>query len=143
LAVWVSEPKIEDLMASKSPDWDWTGTFLYLTETVLDGGDYQDVRSGCSALQAIANAISGGKLVSVPRMSDVREPLGRGTYLHPLKKLIQAGAVAVGTPKSILSLYRKRYITNEQCVEFRGTNYQTNDLLGYPVFIAEELGVED
>lgn len=139
LAVWVSDPTPEALDMSKSRDWDWTGTFLYLTETVLDGGGYQSVYSGCSALQAIANAVAGEKIINAPRMKNAWEPLGRGAYIHPLKKFIQAGAKAVGTPRRIVSLYEKRYITNEQCFELRGDNYQANDLLGYPIFIAEEL----
>ena len=55
LAVWVSDPDPRLLISERS-GWDFPGSFLYLTELHLDGGRFHTVYSGCSALQAIANA---------------------------------------------------------------------------------------
>jgi hypothetical protein len=113
-----------------------SGTFLYLTEARLDGGQTQTTFSGCSALQAIVNAANGRPLL---QGNDDGEPLGRQTYEHPIKKLIDVGARVSGEARRIESLYYIRYITDEQCHTRDSKLLRGNDLLGYPLFIAERV----
>ncbi|NPC47563.1 hypothetical protein HPC50_10830 [Corallococcus exiguus] len=134
LAVWIAEPAENEL--SLGP-YDWTGCFLYLTETWFDEKYNGSLVSGCSALQMIKNFIDGGVIYRLSSMGE--EALGRGTFLHPVKKLIDCGAMSTGEVRKISSLYLKRYFTDEQCFSLSGVNYRTNDLLGYPLFIAREL----
>jgi len=134
LTLWVSDPNPEDL---DPMDYRITGTFLYLTEICFDKDHHGRFWSGCSALQVIGNFLTGKQLLQ--RTFSDNEPLGFGSYLHPVRKLINFGAETTGEVRKILTLYSKRYLSNEQCFEFSGTNYRANDLLGYPIFIASKL----
>ncbi|HYO58098.1 hypothetical protein [Archangium sp.] len=134
LVLWVSDPNPEDL---KIPDYKTTGTFLYLTEVCFDKDHGGRFWSGCSALQVIGNALTGKQLFQRSFLEN--DPLGFGSYLHPVRKLIGIGATTTGEVRKIIALYQKRYFSDEQCFEFSGTNYRTNDLLGHPVFIAIKL----
>jgi hypothetical protein len=127
-AVWVSDPDPSDFT---DEPWKWHGTFLYLTETYWDAAGYRTTYSGCSALQAILNIVNGNEILD--RNWD--EPLGRNNSRHPLEKLRKAGGV-VGVPQEIETLYRMRYMTNEQCFTFKGHERRVHDLLGYPISIA-------
>jgi len=130
LGVWISDPD-PAIFSSRDDKFETIGTFVYLTEVWLDdeaGGIY----SGCSALQAIANAVQG-KALNVPNF---REPLGRKSSDHPVEKLRSLGAT-VGDQRTIRSLYVKRCITDEQCYVWNGEPRRVNDLLGYPVFIED------
>jgi hypothetical protein len=135
LAVWVSDPDPELIVPEKS-GWDFPGSFLYLTEAHLDGGRLETVYSGCSALQAVANATQSRPLLG--RSCTPDEPLGRDNYSHPIDKLTALGGI-VGDTREIQCLYRMRYMTNEQCFSKDGVEYRVNDILGYPIYIAEIL----
>ena len=132
-AVWVADPDPSDL---SEEEWNFSGTFLLLAETFWDGGSFQTVYSGCSALQAIANVVEGRALLpDWPPTYHNREPLGRGSSEHPVQKLSRLlGAVEL-PHRRITTLYRKRYMTNEQVYEFGGKAYRVNDLLAYPLYI--------
>jgi hypothetical protein len=127
LVVWISDPKVDDL--SIEP-YTFTGTFLYLIETLTDRKQYRSTVSGCSALQLISNICDGKPLFQV----DWSEPLGRNSSKHPIEKLRDIGAFVIGKQR-ITTVYRKRYMTNEQCFEYKNEKYRCNDLLGYPLFI--------
>ena len=130
LAVWVSDPD-PTLFSREDNAWENKGTFVFLTEACLDDkAGY--VYSGCSALQAIANAVEGNPLNGPVR----GEPLGRGSFAHPIEKL-QSIAALVGDQRNIRSLYVKRCLTNEQCYTWNGERRRVNDLLGYPIFIED------
>jgi hypothetical protein len=96
-----------------------------------DAAGYRTTYSVCSALQAILNIVNGNEILD--RNWD--EPLGRNNSRHPLEKLRKAGGV-VGVPQEIETLYRMRYMTNEQCFTFKGHERRVHDLLGYPISIA-------
>lgn len=134
LAVWVAEP---ELLASipDNPYETVPATFLYLTDSRLDNGDFQTTLSGCSTLQAIANAAAGKHL----RGGGSSEHLGMESYVHPVSKLIGLGGVTTGELRTIQSLYRIRYMTDEQQYTYHSKPLRTNDLLGYPLFVAEPL----
>jgi hypothetical protein len=130
LAVWISDPD-PTIFSQGAHEWENKGTFVYLTEVWLDDkAGY--IYSGCSALQAIANAAQG-KAMHLPNH---REPLGRKSSDHPVEKLRSIGAI-VGDQRTIRSLYLKRCISNEQCYTWNGERRRVNDLLGYPVFIED------
>jgi hypothetical protein len=131
LAVWVSDPTPTD---PPQDPWDFRGTFLYLTEAHWENGSFQTVWSGCSALQAVVNTLSGQPFFTLGR----GEKFGRHSTDHPIEKLKRLGGVVTDT-RRIISLYFKRYLTNEQCYRLDGRDRRVNDLLGYPIFIAEPL----
>ena len=127
--VWISDP---DPAIYVEEDYVWRGTFLYLVEGWHDHTKYHSTFSGCSALQFIMNIADGRKALEI----GYGEPLGRGSDLHPIDKLTRLGAKSSGQ-RTILSLYRKRYVTNEQSYKYAGQERRVNDLVGYPLFIAE------
>jgi hypothetical protein len=135
LAVWISDP---DPSVFSSEPWVWRGSFLYLTELWLDSQDEGQMWSGRSALQAIANLADGRELLENAKMESW-EPLGRGSYDHPVEKLRKCGAL-VGDQRQIMSLYKIRYSSNEQCYRWEAEERRVNDVLGYPLFIAELIG---
>lgn len=127
LNVWIAEPNSNDLSID---EYDFTGTFLYLIEVLTDRGEYRSTISGCSALQVISNISQGKNLFALNR----EEPLGRLSPKHPIEKLQNLGAYVIDE-REIRTLYRKRYMTNEQRFEYKGKVYRCNDLLGYPLMI--------
>jgi hypothetical protein len=130
LAVWISDP---DPSLYTSEEYTWRGTFLYLTEIHWEYAGFSTVHSGVSALQALMNQVSGKDFFHYTK--EEFEPNGRGRDLHPVDKLKEIGGVASG-PRQITSLYRKRYLTNEQAYSFEGARRRVNDLLAYPLYIA-------
>jgi hypothetical protein len=129
LAVWIGDPDPSDF---SDEQWDYAGTFLYLVQSHWDLGAYQTVHSGCSALQAVVNRATCRTGLS----ADPKELLGRGNNLHPVDKLVSLGGIP-GQPRKIVTLYRCRYMTNEQVYAVGGSDRRVNDLLAYPIFIAE------
>ncbi|MBU8875285.1 hypothetical protein KQ910_16040 [Reyranella sp. MMS21-HV4-11] len=135
ITVWISRPDPKDLnprLAAHS--WDWTGTYLILLETVWDStaGAPATWLSGCSALQAVAN-IAANNTIDVPNF---KEPLGRKSTDDPIEKMIQLGGVRY-EERRLKSLYRIRYVSDEQVTPYRGGMRRVNDLLAYPLFIVE------
>lgn len=129
-AVWISDP---DPSVYVLEDHVWRGTFLFLVEGWFDRSQYHSTYSGCSALQFIMNVAEGRRPTEIAD----GEPLGRGSDLHPIDKLRRLGATA-SDQRRIVSLYRKRYVTNEQCYAHGGQRRRVNDLVGYPLYIADE-----
>jgi hypothetical protein len=127
--VWISDP---DPAVYVEEDYVWRGTFLYLVGGWCDTNEYHSTLSGCSALQFIMNVAEGKNPLKIAN----QEPLGRGNDLHPVDKLKRLGALVSGQRK-LTSLYRKRYVTNEQCYEYADKKRRVNDLVGYPIYIAE------
>ncbi|MBW4484762.1 MAG: hypothetical protein KME14_19675 [Tildeniella torsiva UHER 1998/13D] len=133
-AVWISDPD-KDLYSNV--EWNWIGTFLYLTEVHWDNLEFDTVFSGCSALRMIVNAAIGSDLLdrSSSKVFNEFEPFGRGSYEHPIQKLERIGAT-ISDRRKITTLYRKRYMTDEQCYTVNDNQRRVNDLLAYPIFIA-------
>ncbi len=132
LAVWVADPDPTDF-TTVNESWDCSeGTFLLLTELHLDDVKFHTTYSGCSALQAVVNVATGKPFLSTAEY----EPLGRWNKAHPVEKLVDLGAHA-GDSRRIETLYRVRYMTDEQCYVVDGGERRVYDLLGYPVYIAD------
>ncbi len=130
LVVWISDPPT---IPNLSMDNSWTKpvTFLYLVESNWDDGKFTSPWSGCSALQAVVNILSGEPLFSVCRGG---EPFGRDDFVHPINKLRRIGAYATDERK-IVTLYKRRLISDEQCALIGDHAFRLHDLLGYPLFI--------
>lgn len=132
-AVWISDPFEEDL---SNEAFNWNGCFTYLTQLHMDDEEQTYMWSGCSALQALSNLALG---VNLPFQQGANEePLGRGSAEHPISKLEKLGW-RVTDKRRITSLYRIRYMTNEQFYEVNSERHRVHDLLGYPIFIADYL----
>lgn len=130
LAVWVADPDAERLSLRSDDPYDFAGTFLYLTTPLYDHEQLGTFYSGCSALQVISNLIVGKPFLT----PDCQEPLGRGSYAHPVDKLRSVGGIIVDR-RPIETLYRPRYVSNEQCFADGERAYRVHDVLGYPLYI--------
>jgi hypothetical protein len=142
LGLWVSNPDF----APFTDDWSFRGSFLYLIEAHWDDLPFNTTFTGCSALQAVVNGVSGLHLA--PRSSiqpswreplltpDYQEPFGRGSMDHPIEKLQRIGAT-VSDRRRISTLYRLRYMTNEQCFSRGSAHDRFHDILGYPLYISD------
>ncbi|MEZ7278476.1 hypothetical protein [Pseudoalteromonas sp. 68 DY56-GL68] len=132
IVVWVSDP---DPGIYTEEEFVWRGSFLYLVQIMEDQYNYQSVISGVSALQALSNIIDGRPFFEFSKCKG--EPLGRWSNKHPLDKLVDLGG-EVSDERQLTSLYKKRYITDEQCYEYDGEKRRVNDLLAYPLWIKEK-----
>jgi hypothetical protein len=135
-ALWVADP-VEGTLPTEQEQSGGIikGTFLYLTEAQWDDGVYRTTYSGCSALMAIWNYSHNDPLIIRYEGS---EAFGRASYEHPIDKLKTFGAVT-SERRKITSLYKKRYLSSEQCTLIGGREYRVNDLLAYPLFIAADI----
>ena len=77
IAVWISDP---DPSVYTQEEFDWRGTFLYLTEVHWDRVGFSTAYSGVSALQALINQITGMDFLHY--VHEEFEPYGRGRDLH-------------------------------------------------------------
>lgn len=125
LVVWISDPDFNIITDEQYPI---IGTFLYLIESLYDKGRFRTTISGCSALQALSNIINGRSFYT----QDINEQM---TRKHPYEKLQDIGAIYLHK-QEIQTIYRKRYMTNEQCFTYNNRDYRCNDLLGYPLFVS-------
>ncbi len=135
LTVWVADPDPKDL--GMEDLYEFTGSFLYLIESI---GDYQGIGnflSGVSALHALCNHVKGHSFFDTSlNQGEGKETFGRWNYIHPIEKLKSLGAFEIES-RFIDVLYVSRYFTDEQSYECKGKNYRVCDLLGYPLFIKE------
>lgn len=136
IAVWVAEPNPDHLGVEE--DWEYNGTFLYLLETLSDSGEYTSVISGVSALLALCNIVHGYNFFDRSLNKDNKETFGRWNYVHPIEKLKSIGAIQIEERK-IDTLYRCRYITNEQSYTYNNKKYRVCDLLAYPIYIKDDI----
>jgi len=128
IKLWVSKPDHGDFV---DEDWNWSGSYLFLTEIHFDDGEYHSLYSGCSALRFVANAVAGNKFLDMPG----EEILGRFDKRPITTKLMQLGALP-SEARKIEVLYRIRYMTDEQWHMDDGVERRVHDILGYPIFIA-------
>lgn len=134
-AVWISDPPNQEkiIESRKANPWRYDNSFLYLIEAVWDNGEpYQSVFSGTSALKFIVNIRKNHNNI-VPE--DDGEKYGRWSNLHPIEKIKGLG-ITIGDPQKIETLYRKRYITDEQTYRYKSEDIRVCDLVGYPFYIA-------
>jgi hypothetical protein len=58
----------------------------------------------------------------------------RGSFAHPIEKLTSIGGIVIDK-RIIETLYKPRYMSDEQCFIDSDTAYRVHDLLAYPLFI--------
>lgn len=129
IKLWVSTPDSSDFTDG---EWDWFGSYLFLTEVHFDDRPYHHFISGCSALRLIFNAVNNRPLLEIEE-----ETLGRFDRRTMIEKLISLGAMP-GERRSIETLYYIRYMTNEQWHGDAKGGRRVHDIVGYPLFIAAD-----
>lgn len=132
LSVWISDPNFTDL--GDENKWEHHGCFLYLTEGYYDSMAFGLTMSGCSVLQAVVNIVQGKEVLARDQEG---EPFGREYYTHPVHKLRVLGTT-VSPRRRITALYKRRYMTDEQCFTYKRRHYRACDLLAYPLYIIAE-----
>lgn len=127
IVIWVSTPR--KLKPEKDAIFSATEeSILYLIENFWEDDRYSRMMSGCSALQwVIKNAIG-----SDPSGFDLCDSEEYDTPLDAFKSL---GAIDQGE-RTISTLYRIRYLTNEGFFRHRGNTFRCLDVVGYPVYIS-------
>jgi hypothetical protein len=129
LAIWVSEPLNEELDGS----WYSEGTFLYLIESYWkDDNPVRTTMSGYSALAELSKEISVACNNNTIEHTNI-DRIYRNE--HPLETLQALGA-SIQHPRTIESLYRLRYLTDEQMFVDSNGEHRSNDAFGYPIYIA-------
>ena len=143
ISIWVSDPAPEQLTGSGYGE----GTFLYLVEAYWETDRAcMTTGSGFSAFNAIVSELKQkAGLIDVPRpfltggdMGHVGVPstIGRLALLSPLDSLRSLGA-EVQPARAIESLYRKRYLTDEQVFRCDRGVHRCNDLFAYPIYVRD------
>jgi len=124
IVIWVSMPR--NIKPGKRDDIynETEGSVLYLIESFWEDDRYSSMITGCSALQwVIKNAIGDD-----PSRFDKEF----GTPLDAFKSL---GAIDQGD-RTISTLYRIRYLTDESSFKHHGKQFRCLDVVGYPVYIS-------
>lgn len=145
IAVWASDPPASALNGSQYSE----GTFLYLVEAYWDSDrPCSTTFSGFSALNAIVTELKDKSvLVDVPlpfltghKISQrLPEDISRLNWLSPIDTLRTLGA-QVQPPRHVESLYRKRYLSDEQAFrDSSGQMHRSNDLFAYPIYICDDV----
>jgi hypothetical protein len=133
IAVWFAFPPGRPIPRTEENMNEPLGTFLYLIEAYWESDERASgPSSGFSALNKMLYGMSDalgldGKILS--------KYDARSCYKSPLTILQEIGG-AVQPPRRIRTLYRKRYLSDDQYVEIQGTVHRSHDLFGYPIFVA-------
>lgn len=126
LIVWVCEP--DEITPYKN--FEEKGSYLFLIESFWEDDNYHAMISGCSAFQwVVKNAFE--------KPDNIWCKFNRSDYRDPIKCLVDLGAIDQGE-KIISTLYRRRYMSNEQMYKLKGIQYRGFDVVGYPVAIYSE-----
>lgn len=143
LTVWVFEPigtqiGFIDSEADGSWAWDWIGTYLFIVEEHFSDPQPKYHFSGISALRLLVDVVAGHD----PRVRDkfyegiTEDPYGRDNSAHPIDKLRRVGGVPM-RPRNVEIVYRIGLMTDEQATTINGEQIRLNDILAYPLYIAD------
>lgn len=128
IVIWVSMPR--NIKPGKRDDIynETEGSVLYLIESFWEDDRYSSMITGCSALQwVIKNAI--GDDPSHFDLSNSKE------FDTPFDAFESLGAIDQGE-RTISTLYRIRYLTDESFFKHHGKKFRCFDVIGYPVYIS-------
>jgi hypothetical protein len=133
IAVWVAPPT-EPPNLEKEDDTEPSGTFLYLIETHShpERAEFLGQISGLSSLEMILRDLARKHLIP-SEVAETHE--SRDNCSLPITVLKQAGGL-VQNPRLISTLYRPRYLSDDQYVQVSGSILRCYDLYAYPIFIA-------
>ena len=137
LTVWISDPNRAD---GEEDSFLVGDSFLFLIEELAsaDEGDTMPLvfYSGLSALRYIVEIV-------VPAYAEVKgerpegdDPYGEDDPRHPVDKLVAIGGKK-GPARWIETVYKVAYMSDEQSIIVDGEHRRTNDLLAYPLYIAD------
>jgi len=127
--VWIGRPFETDFSAEP---YVWSGSYLILVEASVAEHRFSTTISGCSALKFLYNLVQDNPLFK----RDGKEILGRWDVKPIEDKMKDIGGQFVGI-KRIKSLYRIRYMTNEQYDPRAPNEGRVHDIFAYPVFVSD------
>jgi hypothetical protein len=143
LTVWVFEPLGQQLgFIDSEPDgswaWDWEGTYLFLVEEHLHDPDHSYCLSGISALRLLVDVMAGHDpmLRAKSPGCPTRDKYGRDDPAHPIDKLRRVGGIPLRR-RRVEVVYRIAVMTDEQATTINGEEIRLNDILAYPLYIAD------
>ncbi|GAA2608987.1 hypothetical protein SMC26_31580 [Actinomadura fulvescens] len=138
LTVWVFEPLGRVGFIDSEPDgawaWDWVGTYLFLIEEHISNPENLFCISGISALRCMLE--TAGYNTRLPSGRYGEDVFGRDNPAHPIDKLVSVGG-RPGRSRMIEAVYRIAVMTNEQATTIDGREVRLNDILAYPLYIAD------
>ena len=135
IVVWWSPP-IETHAEEEVPKsaYHCKGTFLYLLESHWKPDEkYSGVFSSLTALSMMISELE--EALILPTGSKEKLGWAKENKLHPLDHIRRFNA-HIQEPRKIRSLYRKRYISNDQFYDTEKGRRRSFDLFAYPIFIA-------
>lgn len=139
LTVWVLDPV--DPRDEPAGPWDWLGSYVFIVQELGEWSwPARTHISGISALRLVVEGIGQQMPLTreaIYRLAGGEDVYGRWFDATPLQKLQQAGG-RVLRPRKIETVYKIVYMTNEQQVPGGDETYgRINDILAYPLYIAE------
>lgn len=147
VTVWISEPTPPQTPAES--EYEIVGSFVFLVQEMGElKWPLRWFMSGISALRMVANFMVGGADYRTEgelhrSMQATRDlyamPNGWGDERderHPVEKLKAVGGIP-GRPRRVETVYRIAYMSDEQCMPTDGGIVRINDVLAYPLYIAE------
>jgi hypothetical protein len=134
IKVWVLDPT----KPSREPidKWDWLGAYVFIVQELLDLKIPDAGWSGVSALRLLIEGIAVKERVTVRELARSDDVFGRWHEGHPLEKLKKIGGT-IGRSRRIETIYKIAYMSDEQSINVDGVNKRINDILAYPLYIAE------
>lgn len=142
LTVWVFEPLGPEIgFIHSEPDgswaWDWVGTYLFLVEAHSSEPESRHRWSGVSALRLLVDGIAGHD-PEFPRPPGGLglDLYGRDDPAHPIDKLRRVGGMPLRR-RRVEIVYRIAAMTDEQATTINGKEVRLNDILAYPLYIAD------
>lgn len=138
LTVWIIDP-VESTAVPRD-EWDWIGSFVFIVQEL---GNFPWPTpyfiSGISALRLVVDVIAKMDHLDedeLTALSGDEDLFGRWHDGHPVEKLERAGGISL-RPRKIDTIYKIAYMSNEQSLTVNGRQTRTNDILAYPLYIAE------
>jgi hypothetical protein len=138
LTVWVADP-VEPTRKLRDK-WEILGSFVFIVQEVADLTSPRTAVSGLSALKMIVDVVAKGEeleeadLEELVNKPDKYASISNGD--HPVERLQRIGAIP-GRPRRIEAIYKVGYMSNDQFIGSRRRPRRLNDILAYPLFIAE------
>jgi hypothetical protein len=133
LTVWVIDP-VEPTREPRGK-WEWLGSFVFIVQEVADLTSPRTGVSGISALRMVVDVVANDEDVDLEELQTKQDAFSCGKD-HPIKKLERIGAIS-SRPRRIETIYKIGYMGDEQSVKIQWRRKRINDILAYPLFIAE------
>jgi hypothetical protein len=140
ITVWVFEPLGPVGFINAESDgsfaWDWIGTYLFLIEEHIADRETTSCWSGVSALRLLVESAGYDARLYPHQAPHAYDKFGRDNSAHPIDKLRSIGGIPL-RPRRIETVYRIAAMTDEQASTIEGKEVRLNDILAYPLYIAD------